>query len=68
MALMMASLYSALRDGGASDEAARKAAEEVAGYENRFAKLETDVGILKWMIGFNLAMTGTILFKLFSNA
>ena len=66
MALMMASLYEALRDAGSSDDQARKAAEEVAGYENRFSKMETDLALLKWMIGFNLALTTAVLFKLFA--
>jgi hypothetical protein len=65
MALMMASLYEALRNAGSSDEQARKAAEEVATYENRFAKIEADLSLLKWMVGFNLAMTTAVLFKLF---
>lgn len=33
---------------------------------HRFAKIEADLLLLKWMMGFNLAMTGTILFKIFS--
>ncbi len=65
MALMMASLYEALRNAGSSDEQARKAAEEVATYENRFAKIEADLSLRKWMVGFNLAMTTAVLFKLF---
>ena len=64
MALMMSSLYDALRAAGAGDESARKAAEEVAGYDNRFAKLEADVAIVKWMAGFNLALTAAVLAKL----
>lgn len=65
MAVMMGNLYDALRSAGAEDEKARKAAEEMAGYEHRFSKLEADVGLLKWMVGFNLAMTAAILAKLF---
>ena len=64
MAMMMSSLYDARRAAGAGDEAARKAAEEVAGYDNRFAKVESDLNLLKWMIGFNLAMTGAVLAKM----
>jgi hypothetical protein len=61
MAVMMGNLYSA----GAGEEGAIKAADELAGYENRFSKLEGDVGLLKWMVGFNLALTIAILGKLF---
>ena len=64
MAMMMSSLYDALRAAGAGDEAARKAAEEVAGYDSRFAKLEADTALVKWMVGFNLALTAAVLAKL----
>jgi hypothetical protein len=57
MVTMIAELYDALKAAGAPDDQARKAAEVVAGYENRFARLETDLTLLKWMVGFNLAMT-----------
>ena len=56
MAVMMGNLYSALRQAGADEENARKAAEEIAGYENRFSKLESDVALLKWMVGFNVGL------------
>ncbi len=65
MAVMMGNLYDALRSAGAEDEKARKAAEELAGHENRFSKLEADVGLLKWMVGFNLALTIAVVGKLF---
>jgi hypothetical protein len=56
MAVMMGNLYSALKQAGADEENARKAAEEIAGYENRFAKLESDVALLKWMVGFVIGL------------
>lgn len=34
--------------------------------EGRLAKLEADVGLLKWMVGFNLALTTGVLLKLFA--
>ena len=64
MALMMSSLYDALRSVGAADDSARKAAEEVAGYDNEFAKIEGDLNLLRWMVGFNLAITAAVLGKL----
>lgn len=64
MALMMGSLYEALRTAGSGDESARKAAEEVASYENRIAKIDTDLNLIKWMVGFNLALTAAVLAKL----
>lgn len=64
MALMMSSLYEALRLAGSGDEPARKAAEEAASYENRLAKVDGDLTLLKWMVGFNLAITAAVLAKL----
>lgn len=59
---MITELYDALKDAGAAEDKARKAAETVAAYENRFAKIETDLGILKWMVGSNLAATISLIF------
>jgi hypothetical protein len=64
MATMIAELYDALKSAGAPDDQARKAAEVVAGYENRFARIETDLTLLKWMVGFNLAITIGVLMLL----
>ena len=64
MAMMMSSLYDALKLAGAGDEPARKAAEEVASFENRFAKVEGELTLLKWMAGFNIALTAAVLAKL----
>jgi len=49
-------LYDALKSAGAPEDQARKAAEVMAGYENRFARIESDLTLLKWMVGFNLAV------------
>ena len=40
MAVMLAKTYEALKDAGASDEKAREAAEEIAGFESRLASIE----------------------------
>jgi len=62
MAVMLSRTYDALVAAGAPEEKARAAAEELAQYENRFARIETDLAVLKgdmtavkWMIGVNLA-------------
>jgi phage shock protein A len=65
MAIMMAKLYDALRAGNVPDDKARAAAEEAAAYENRAARIDTDLTVLKWMVATNLAMTTAILFKTF---
>jgi len=65
MSTMISEVYDALKDAGASEEKARKAAEVLANYENRFNKLESDHAVLKWMIGFNLAISAALLLKSF---
>jgi hypothetical protein len=57
MSIMNADLYDALKDAGAHEDKARAAAVSVASYENRFAKLEADMTVLKWMVGTNAAFT-----------
>ena len=42
------------------------AARAMTNYEGRISKIEGDINLLKWMIGFNLAMTVAILFRVFS--
>jgi hypothetical protein len=50
MALMPSKTYEVFLAAGAPEEKARGAAEEIAAYESRFAKIDTDLAILKWMI------------------
>jgi hypothetical protein len=73
MATMISEVYDALKEAGASEEKARQAAEAIAGYETRFGRIENDltllkgdVALLKWMVGFNLAMTSAVLWKVFA--
>jgi hypothetical protein len=61
MPLMLAKLYDALRAANVPDEMARDAAVEGAQYENRAAKIETDLALLKWMVGSNIAITLIVL-------
>ena len=53
-----------MKDEGAAKDKARKAAETVAANENRFSRIGTDLTVLKWMVGFNLAATLGILMML----
>ena len=62
MRTLISELYDALKEAGASESSARKAAESVAAYENRFSKIEIDLAVLKWMVGFNVAATMATLF------
>jgi hypothetical protein len=36
--------------------------------DNRISRAEADLSLLKWMLGFNLAMTLAILWRVFSAA
>lgn len=63
---MISEVYDALKEAGASEEKARKAAEALASYENRFNRIESELAVMKWMLGFNLAMTVAILWKVFA--
>lgn len=64
MSTLLAELYDALKEAGASEASARKAAETVAAYDNKFTKIDIDRGALKWMVGFNIAMTVAVMFML----
>jgi len=66
MTTMVYEIYDALKEAGASDEKAQKAAEAVANHELRFAKFEGEMMLLKWMLGFNLAFTCAILWRVFT--
>ncbi len=63
MALMLGALRDALVAAGAPAEKADRAAEEAASYENRLAKIEADVSIVKRIIGANIALTLIVLGK-----
>ncbi len=84
MSTMISEVYDALLAAGAPEDKARKAAETLASYDDRFTKIERDISkiesdiatlrtetrgefnLVRWMIGFNLAMTVAILWKVFS--
>jgi hypothetical protein len=67
MALQLGALRDALIDAGAKPEKADKAAEELAGYENRLANIDARLTLLTWMIGFNLVLTSGVLWRLLSH-
>ena len=61
----------ALLAAGSPEDKARKAAEAIAASDNRFtamdqrfAKIEGDLKLLTWLVGFNLAATVGIIFML----
>ncbi len=65
MSTMIFEVYDALKDAGATEEKAKKAAESLANYESRFNKVESELTLLKWMVGFNIGLSVAILLKLF---
>lgn len=66
MALRMGALYDALRTGqGISEEDAKRAAEEVANYDQRLSRIEASVELLKWMVATNITLTLLVLGRLF---
>jgi hypothetical protein len=65
MALQLGALRTALLDAGAASDKADKAAEEVAGFDNRIASVETRLAVLTWMTGANIALTLLVLGSMF---
>ena len=66
MAVMLSRTYDALIAAGAPEDKARAAAEELAGYESWFAKIETDLAVLKWMLGVVIAGVASLVVKAFA--
>jgi hypothetical protein len=67
MALQLGALRDALIDAGAKQEKADKAAEELAGYENRLANIDTRLTLLTWMVGTNIVITLGVLWRLLAH-
>ncbi len=68
MSVMIAELYDALKEAGASEEKSRAAAKALAEYENRFNKIDSELQLMKWMLGGCLALSGTTVGLLLSIA
>jgi hypothetical protein len=73
MSTMIAELYDALKEAGASEEKARAASKTTADYDSRFSKIDQDLALLKaeitvskWMPGFLVAGMVSLLFKAFA--
>jgi len=71
MSTIVTEIYDALREAGASEEKARKAAEVVANFETKndvqheFALLKGEFSTVKWMLATNITLTLLVLGKLF---
>lgn len=66
MAMMLGALYQALLDAHVSEESARRAAEEVAGYDSRLAAIDTKLAVLQALVGVNIALTSGVLWLAFT--
>ena len=73
MSTLIAELYDALKEAGASEEKARAAAKTMADYDSRFNKVDQDltlikaeITVLKWMLGFLVAGMVSLHFKAFT--
>ncbi|HEX5846502.1 MAG: integrase [Rhodoplanes sp.] len=62
---MISEVYDAFIAAGAPEDKARKAAEALADYENRFNRIDAELVMLKWMVGFGIALNIAILTRLF---
>jgi AMMECR1 domain-containing protein len=69
---MIAELYDALREAGASEDKARAASRALADYDSRFNKVDqelvlikAEITVLKWMHGFLVAGMVSLLYKAF---
>jgi hypothetical protein len=66
MALMLSKTYDAVIAAGTPEDKALGAAEEIAAYEPRFAKIEQDLAIIKWTLGVVMAGVASLIIKAFA--
>lgn len=65
MALQLGATRAAFLAAHVPADIADKAAEELAAYETRFATVESKLSLLTWMVGTNIALTLTVVGRLF---
>lgn len=65
MSLIISQIYDAFIAAGAPQEKARKVAEAMTVQEHRFSKIESELAVLKWMVGFVMALLSAVALKLF---
>ena len=56
MSAIVKEVYDAFREAGVSEEKSTEAAKAIADFDTRFAKLEADLLVLKWMVGLVIAV------------
>ncbi|WP_174299711.1 integrase [Caulobacter sp. S45] len=65
MTMMVKEVYDALLAAGAPEDKAARAAQALAGNDNRFNKVESDLTLLKWMVGLVMAGIVALITKTF---
>ncbi|MDE0361117.1 MAG: hypothetical protein OXI74_08100 [Rhodospirillaceae bacterium] len=58
---MIAEVYDAFKSAGVDENKALAAATAIADYQKDIAELSGDVKLIKWIVGFNLAFSVTVL-------
>ena len=66
MPMMLSKTYAAFVAAGAPDADAREAAEEIAAFDARLSRIETDLRLIKWVQGAILACVVIPLIKSFA--
>ncbi len=66
MSTMITEVYDALTSAGAPEDKARAAAQAVAQYDRDIAEIKASLMLLKCMVGFNLAFTLSVVWKIFT--
>jgi hypothetical protein len=64
MSIMLGELYRALTSVSVPEEQARKAAEEVAAYDNRIHNVEIHLRVIEVMLGFVIALLAPVFWKI----
>lgn len=60
MTTMIAEVYDALISAGADEAKARKAAETLANYDDRFARIERRLTLMTWQLGTLTAVIAAV--------
>jgi hypothetical protein len=66
MTTMIAEVYDAFKSAGAEDDKARAAAQAIVEYSRDITEPKGSLALLKWMVGFNLAFTMAVVWKVFT--
>ena len=64
MSTMNSEVYAALIEAGATEDKAREAAKSVVQYDTDIAGMKASLLLLKWMVGFNLAFSAAISWRI----